>query len=111
MSRRTQHYGHYKSHPRVKWKTVGIVERDSSEAFPRWNIDARDIGFGRGFKEYQAAAQSLHIPLESLPIRASNVDFVAAFNVGAQARNRFVFRYIEPRFHVRGMLGTAGMAE
>ena len=76
-----------------------------------WNIDARDIGFGRGFKEYQAAAQSLHIPLESLPIRASNVDFVAAFNVGAQARNRFVFRYIEPRFHVRGMLGTARMAE
>jgi len=51
-----------------------------------WNIDARDIGFGRGFKEYQAAAQSLHIPLESLPIRASNIDFVAAFNVGAQAR-------------------------
>src|SRR5215472_5695504 len=76
-----------------------------------WNIDARDIGFGRGFKEYQAAAQSLHIPLESLPIRASNVDFVAAFNLGAQARNRFVFRYIEPRFHVRGMLGTARMAE
>jgi len=51
-----------------------------------WNIDAQDIGFGRGFKEYQAAAQSLKIPLESLPIRASNLDFDAAFRVAAKAR-------------------------
>jgi len=51
-----------------------------------WNIDAQDIGFGRGFKEYQTAAQSLKIPLESLPIRASNLDFDAAFRVAAKAR-------------------------
>jgi ABC-type uncharacterized transport system substrate-binding protein len=51
-----------------------------------WNIDAQDIGLGRGFREYQAAAQSLKIPLESLPIRASNLDFDAAFRVAAKAR-------------------------
>jgi len=51
-----------------------------------WNSDAQDIGFGRGFKEYQASAQSLKIPLESLPIRASNLDFDAAFRVAAKAR-------------------------
>ena len=51
-----------------------------------WNIDAQDIGFGRGFKEYQAAAQSLKIPLESLPIRASNLDFDGAFRIAAKAR-------------------------
>jgi ABC-type uncharacterized transport system substrate-binding protein len=51
-----------------------------------WNIDAQDIGLGRGFKEYQAAAQSLKIPLESLPIRASNLDFDTAFRVAAKAR-------------------------
>jgi ABC-type uncharacterized transport system substrate-binding protein len=51
-----------------------------------WNIDARDIGFGRGFKEYQAAAQSLKIPLESLPIRASSLDFDGAFGVAEKAR-------------------------
>jgi ABC-type uncharacterized transport system substrate-binding protein len=51
-----------------------------------WNVDARDIGFGRGFKEYQAAGQSLKIPLESLPIRASNLDFDAAFRAAVKAR-------------------------
>jgi putative ABC transport system substrate-binding protein len=51
-----------------------------------WNVDAQDIGFGRGFKEYQAAAQSLKIPLESLPIRASNLDFDGAFRAAAKAR-------------------------
>src|SRR5262245_35248657 len=51
-----------------------------------WNVDAQDIGFGRGFKEYQAVAQSLKIPLESMPIRASNLDFAGAFRVAAKAR-------------------------
>jgi ABC-type uncharacterized transport system substrate-binding protein len=51
-----------------------------------WNVDAQDIGFGRGFKEYQAAAQSLKIPLESLPIRAANLDFDGAFRAAAKAR-------------------------
>jgi putative tryptophan/tyrosine transport system substrate-binding protein len=51
-----------------------------------WNVDAQDIGFGRGFKEYQAAAQSLKILLESLPIRASNLDFDGAFRAAAKAR-------------------------
>jgi ABC-type uncharacterized transport system substrate-binding protein len=56
-----------------------------------WNIDAREIGFGRGFKEYQAAAQSLKIPLESLPIRAANLDFPGAFRAAAKARvNGFI---------------------
>jgi putative tryptophan/tyrosine transport system substrate-binding protein len=51
-----------------------------------WNIDARDIGFGRGFKEYEAKARALKIPLESMPIRASNLDFDGAFRVAAKAR-------------------------
>src|SRR5262245_9636561 len=51
-----------------------------------WNVDAQDIGLGRGFKEYQAAAQSLKIPLESMPIRAANLDFDGAFRAAAKAR-------------------------
>jgi putative ABC transport system substrate-binding protein len=51
-----------------------------------WNVDALEIGFGRGFKEYEATARSLKIPLESLPIRASNLDFDEAFRVAAKAR-------------------------
>jgi putative tryptophan/tyrosine transport system substrate-binding protein len=51
-----------------------------------WNVDAQDIGFGRGFKEYEAAARSLKIPLQSMPIRASNLDFDGAFRVAAKAR-------------------------
>jgi putative ABC transport system substrate-binding protein len=51
-----------------------------------WNIDAREIGFGRGFKEYQTVAQSMKIHLESLPIRASNLDFAGAFRAAAKAR-------------------------
>jgi putative tryptophan/tyrosine transport system substrate-binding protein len=51
-----------------------------------WNVDALDIGFGRGFKEYEATARSLKIPLESLPIRASNLDFDGAFRLAAKAR-------------------------
>ena len=51
-----------------------------------WNVDGQDIGFGRGFKEYQAAAQSLKIPLESLPMRASNLDFDGAFRAAAKVR-------------------------
>ena len=51
-----------------------------------WNIDAKDIGFGRGFKQYEATARSLQIPLESMPIRASNLDFDGAFRAAAKAR-------------------------
>jgi ABC-type uncharacterized transport system substrate-binding protein len=51
-----------------------------------WNTDALEIGFGRGFKEYEATARSLKIPLESLPIRASNLDFDGAFRVAIKAR-------------------------
>jgi putative tryptophan/tyrosine transport system substrate-binding protein len=63
------------------------------EIFPKisrvgilWNADALEIGFGRGFKEYQAAARSLNIPLESLPVRAANLDFDDAFRVATKAR-------------------------
>jgi len=59
-----------------KLSRVGII----------WNIDAKDIGFGRGFKEYEATARSLKIPLESMPIRAANLDFDGAFRVAAKAR-------------------------
>jgi putative ABC transport system substrate-binding protein len=63
-----------------KLSRVGII----------WNIDAKDIGFGRGFKEYEATARSLKIPLESMPIRASNLDFHGAFRAAAKARVRAV---------------------
>jgi putative ABC transport system substrate-binding protein len=51
-----------------------------------WNADALDIGLGTGFKEYEAKARALKIPLESLPIRASNLDFDGAFRVATKAR-------------------------
>jgi ABC-type uncharacterized transport system substrate-binding protein len=51
-----------------------------------WNSDAAEIGFGRGFKEYQSAAKLLKVPLESLPVRAANLDFEGAFRSAAKAR-------------------------
>jgi putative ABC transport system substrate-binding protein len=51
-----------------------------------WNADAIEIGFGRGFQDYEAKAKALKIPLESLPIRAANLDFEGAFRTAAQAR-------------------------
>jgi putative ABC transport system substrate-binding protein len=51
-----------------------------------WNGDALEIGLGTGFKDYEAKARALKIPLESLPIRASNLDFAGAFRVAARAR-------------------------
>jgi putative ABC transport system substrate-binding protein len=48
-----------------------------------WNADALDIGLGTGFKDY---AKALQIPLESLPIRAANLDFAGAFRVANKAR-------------------------
>lgn len=51
-----------------------------------WNVDARAIGFGRGFQEYESTARSLNIPVESLPIRAANLDFEDAFRAAAKAR-------------------------
>jgi putative tryptophan/tyrosine transport system substrate-binding protein len=50
------------------------------------NADAIELGFGTGFKEYEAKAMALKIPLESLPIRAANLDFAGAFRVAAKAR-------------------------
>lgn len=50
------------------------------------NADALEIGFGTGFKEYEVAARSLKIPLESLPVRAANLDFDGAFSLAAKAR-------------------------
>ena len=51
-----------------------------------WNSDALEIGLARGFKEYEAKARALKIPLESLPIRAANPDFDAAFRAAVKAR-------------------------
>jgi len=59
-----------------KLSRVGIIH----------NADALELGFGTGFKEYEAKARALKIPLESLPIRASNLDFDGAFRVAAKAR-------------------------
>ena len=50
------------------------------------NADAIELGLGTGFKEYEAKARTLKIPLESLPIRAANLDFAGAFRVAAKAR-------------------------
>jgi putative ABC transport system substrate-binding protein len=50
------------------------------------NADALDLGLGTGFKEYEAKARALKIPLESLPVRAANLDFDAAFRVATKAR-------------------------
>jgi putative ABC transport system substrate-binding protein len=55
-----------------------------------WNADAFEIGFGRGFQDYEAKAKALNIPLESLPIRAANLDFEGAFRNAAKARVRAV---------------------
>ena len=51
-----------------------------------WNADALEIGFGRGFQDYEAKAKALNIPLESLPIRAANLDFEGALRTAAKAR-------------------------
>ena len=50
------------------------------------NADALEIGLGTGFKEYEAKATALRIPLESLPIPAANRDFEGAFRVAVKAR-------------------------
>ena len=59
-----------------KLSRVGIIH----------NADALELGFGTGFKEYEAKARALKIPLESLPIRASNLDFDGAFRTATKAR-------------------------
>jgi putative ABC transport system substrate-binding protein len=51
-----------------------------------WNSDALDIGLGTGFRDYEAKAKALKIPLESLPIRAANLDFQGAFRTASKAR-------------------------
>ena len=50
------------------------------------NADAIELGFGTGFKEYEAKATALEILLESLPIRAADVDLDGAFRVARKAR-------------------------
>ena len=47
---------------------------------------AQEIGLGTGFKDYEAKAKALKIPLESLPIGDSNLDFAGAFRIAARAR-------------------------
>ena len=47
-----------------------------------WNAD----GLGIGFKEYEAAARALKIPLRSLPVRGPNPDLDGAFQAAAKGR-------------------------
>lgn len=51
-----------------------------------WNARSAETGFGRGIQDYEAKAKALNIPLESLPIRAANLDFEGAFRSAAKAR-------------------------
>jgi putative ABC transport system substrate-binding protein len=42
-----------------------------------------DVGFGVGFKRYEAAARTLKIPLESLAVRGPTPDLAGAFRTAA----------------------------
>jgi putative ABC transport system substrate-binding protein len=44
-----------------------------------WNADGRDVGFGIGFKRYEAAAKASRISLESLAVRGPTPDLENAF--------------------------------
>jgi putative tryptophan/tyrosine transport system substrate-binding protein len=48
--------------------------------------DADDEGSANGFKEYEAAARSLKIQLQSLEVRGPNPDLEAAFQAAAKGR-------------------------
>jgi putative ABC transport system substrate-binding protein len=48
-----------------------------------WNADGRDLGFGVGFKRYEAAAKSSRISLESLSVRGPTPDLETAFRTAA----------------------------
>ena len=61
------------------------------EAVPRMSRvgvlrDADNTGAAIGFKEYEAAARALKIPLQSLEVRNPNPDFEGVFQVAAKER-------------------------
>jgi ABC-type uncharacterized transport system substrate-binding protein len=61
------------------------------EAVPRMSRvgvlrDADNLGAAIGFKEYEAAARALKIPLQSLEVRGPNPDFEGAFRAAAKGR-------------------------
>ena len=63
------------------------------EAVPRlsrvgvlWEADSRSQAAAIGFKEYEAAARALKIPLQSLEVRGPNPDFEGAFQAAAKGR-------------------------
>ena len=64
-----------------------VVPRMSRVAILR---DADSEGAAIGFKEYEVAALSLKIPLQSLEVRGPNPDFEGAFHAAAKARTSAV---------------------
>ena len=51
-----------------------------------WNADGLALGFGVGFKRYEAAAHALRITLESLAVRGPTPDLDGAFRTAAAKR-------------------------
>ncbi len=49
-------------------------------------MDADSTNTGNAFKDYEAAARSLKIQLQSLEVRSSNPDFERAFRAAAKGR-------------------------
>jgi len=49
-------------------------------------LDADSTNTGNAFKDYEAAARSLKIQLQSLEVRSSNPDFEKAFQAAAKGR-------------------------
>ena len=67
-----------------------------------WNVDAQGTGFGTRFKEYQAAAQSLKIPLGIFAvIRASNPDFDGGISRCCQSARECVLSRFRIYFSTR----------
>ena len=53
-----------------------------------------------GFKEYEAAARALKIPLQSLGVRAPNPDLDGAFQAAAKGRVNALVPIITPTYAV-----------
>jgi putative ABC transport system substrate-binding protein len=59
-----------------------------------WDADGQSAGIG--FKEYEAAARSLKIPLQSLGVRKPNPDFEGAFRAAVKGRTNALIMIRNP---------------
>jgi putative tryptophan/tyrosine transport system substrate-binding protein len=59
-------------------------------------LDADSATAGNAFKDYEAAARALKIPLQSLEVRSSNPDFEKAFQAAAKQRVRALITLRNP---------------